>query len=110
MLLDPHSLEFRIMIHVGTRRSLPTPTKARKPMPEVKEEGLALLLAIVADINSRLRLLTHYRSHGLSPGTIDRSLIDRLRVRTHGVESRKLPRTRQTSSMRRQYSAVTVLH
>ncbi|HEY4856421.1 MAG TPA: hypothetical protein VIH98_07045, partial [Xanthobacteraceae bacterium] len=74
-------------------------------MPEVKEEGLALLLAIVTDINSRLRLLAYYRSHGLSPGTIDRSLIYRLPVSTHGVKSRKLPRTRQTSSMSRQYSA-----
>src|SRR6516162_7338066 len=110
MLLDPHSLEFRIMIHVGTRRALPTPAKAGKPMPEIKEEGLALLLAIAADINSHLPLFAYCRSDGLSPSTIDRSLIDRLPVRTQGVKSRKLPRARQTSSMSRQYSAVAALH
>jgi hypothetical protein len=50
------------MIHIGTRGALPTPAKAGKPMPEIKEEGLALLLAIVADINSRLRTVARTAS------------------------------------------------
>ena len=51
-------------------------------MPEVKEEGLTLLLTVVANINSRLALLAHDRSNGLPPGTLDLGIIDRLPERT----------------------------
>jgi hypothetical protein len=82
MLLDPHSLEFGVMIHISARRALPIAAKARKAMPKVEEEGVALLLTIIADIDSRFPLLVYYRSHGLPPSTLDRTLIDRLPDRT----------------------------
>ncbi len=57
MLLRPHALEFRIAVDVGTRRPFPASAEAGQPALDIEKEGVALLLAVVADIDADFALL-----------------------------------------------------
>src|SRR5271154_3263833 len=63
MLLHPHLLEFRVAVDVGARRPLPTSAKPRESVLEIEKEGIALLLAIIADVDTDLALLAHDAPH-----------------------------------------------
>ncbi len=56
VVLGPHALEFGIAVDVGARRALPAPAETGEPALEIEEEGIALLLAVVADVDPDLAL------------------------------------------------------
>src|SRR6202167_2149425 len=56
-LLLQRPLENRIVLDVGPRPALPRAAETRHPVADMKEEALALLLAIIADVESGLDLL-----------------------------------------------------
>src|SRR5215469_5215576 len=61
-LLFHHLPEHRIAQRVGTSAALPGAAKAAHPMADVEKETLALLLAVVAEIDPRFHLLAHDRA------------------------------------------------
>ncbi len=79
VLLDPHALEVRIAVDIGARRPLPTAAKSRQPRLEIEKEGIALLLAVIADVDAGVVLLAHDRPHRVASGAIDLGRIDRAR-------------------------------
>src|SRR5439155_7584125 len=58
-LLLHHLLEYRVAHGVGAGPALPRAAKAAHPVADMKEEALALLLAVVADIGAGFGLLAH---------------------------------------------------
>src|SRR5579872_73867 len=56
ILLFEHALEDRIMLDIGTWPTLPCSAKACHPVADVEEKALALLLAVIADVDSGLDL------------------------------------------------------
>src|SRR6185437_4959937 len=58
LLHDP--LEHRVAQRVGAGPALPRAAKAAHPVADVEEEPLALLLAVVAEVDPGLGLLAHH--------------------------------------------------
>ena len=102
MLLRPHSLEFGIALDVRARRPLPAAAEAGEPGLEIKKKRIALLLAVVADVDARFALLCHDRSHRLTAGALDLGHVDRVATSTQRIEPRQLARPRQAAGMGRQ--------
>ena len=89
VLLDPHALEVRIAVDIGARRPLPAAAESRQPRLEIEKEGIALLLAVVADVDAGVVLLAHDRPHRFAAGAIDFGRIDRVAARAQRVEPRQ---------------------
>src|SRR5262249_52517269 len=58
-LLQPTFLEHRIAINVSTRRPLPGPTETGQSLFQIEEKRIALLLAVVSNVDASFRLFRH---------------------------------------------------
>src|SRR5262245_47878461 len=110
MLRGPHLLELGIALDVGARRPLPAAAEAGEAALEVEEERVALLLAVIADVDPGGALLLDHAMDGRAPGALDRSGIDRLSGRTLGIEPRELRRSRQAAGVSGEDAVHTALH
>jgi hypothetical protein len=110
VLLRPHPLEFRIAVDVGARRPFPAAAEAGQPGLEIEKERVALLLAVVADIDAGRALLVHDPPHGGAPGAIDLGVVGRVPACAGGIKPGELPRPRQAAGVGRQDSARAALH
>ena len=64
-----------------------------------KEERLALLLAVVADVDAGLALLRHHPAQRGAAGVFDLRRIDRRAAGALGIEMRQRRRTRQAAGV-----------
>src|SRR5688572_30082407 len=79
--------------------ALPAAAEAAHPALQVEEETLALLLAVVADVDAGGDLLRHDPGERLPPGRLDRAAVDRLPGRTPRVKGDQLRRTGQAAGV-----------
>src|SRR5262249_11404154 len=110
MLLRPHALEFRVAIDVGPRGPLPASAQTGQPALEIKKERVALLLAVVADIDAGGALLVDDAPHRLLAGLRDLSSVRRLAGSAHGVKPRQFPRPRQAAGVGGENPRSAALH
>jgi hypothetical protein len=109
-LLLHHALENRVTGGVAARPPLPGAAKAARPVLHVEEEALALLLAVVADVDPGGDLLGHHPSQRLLAGRGEFRRVDRLALRAAHVQPDQLGRTRQAAGVRDQDPFVAPLH
>src|SRR5439155_21184534 len=83
---------------------------AANAMAQVEKEGLALLLAIVADIDSGLDLLVDDPAKRRLAEAVEFSRVDRAAAGALDVEPGQLGRARQAAGMRRQDAVLAPLH
>src|SRR5271155_629449 len=98
-LLLHHPLECRIAQRVGARPALPRAAKAAHAVLNVEEETLALLLAVVADVDPRLGLLAQDRAQRLLADPFDLGGVDRFSFRSAHIEAGQLGWARQAAGM-----------
>jgi hypothetical protein len=110
VLLGEHLLELRICIHIGAGRALPAAAETRKPLAQVEKERLALLLAIVADVDADLALLRHHAAHRVPPKPRDLGWIDLVTASALRVEPRQLLRSRQAAGVSGENAVGAALH
>src|SRR5262245_63270028 len=58
-----HFLESRVAFDVRTRPALPHAAESRHAVPDIKKKSLALLLAVVADVDANLDLAGNRSAH-----------------------------------------------
>src|SRR5262249_484766 len=73
-------------------------------------ERIALLLAVVADVDAGIALLAYGHPHRFASDAINFGRIDRVAPRARGVEPGQVARARQAAGMRRQYPRGAALH
>src|SRR6185437_10358829 len=95
-------LEQRIALDIAARRALPGAAEAAEAMAQIEEEALALLLAIVADIDAAGDLLRNDGAERRFPRSGELGLIDALAARAPRIEPGERRRARQAAGMRRQ--------
>ena len=83
--------EDRITLDVGALAPLPRAAEPRQPVANVKEERVALLLAVVADVDAGFDLLCDDRLHGGASRRLQRRSIDRLAARTAARRAASAP-------------------
>ena len=66
-LLCPAFLEGRIALDVGASRPLPTAPEPGQPIPQIQEERISRLLAVVADVDPGFGLTSNAGAGGLPP-------------------------------------------
>ncbi len=103
-------LEQRIARDVAARPALPLATEPGHASAHVEEERLALLLAVVRDVDADLALLGDDAPHGVDAGARQRRLVDRLAVGAVDIEPHQLGRPRQAAGVGRQDARVAALH
>ena len=106
----PHAPELGIAVDVAARRPLPAAAKAREAPLEIEKEGIALLLAVVADVDPGFALLRHDAAHRVAAGAVDLGHVHRLAARAQRVKPRQLARPRQAAGMGGQDSVGAALH
>src|SRR6478672_128223 len=109
-LLYPALLEFGIAVDVGARRPLPGPTQPGQALFEIKEKGIALLLAIVADVDAGLGLPRYDRAQRGQAGCGNFIRGDAFSARAPNEKAGQILRSRQASRMRRQNSFRSAPH
>jgi len=109
-LLLHHLPKDRIAQRIGTSPALPRSAKPAHPVANVQKKPLALLLAIVADVDTRLGLLLDYPAQRRLPELIDLHRIDRFATRSAHIEAGKLGRARQAAGMGRQNPFFAAAH
>jgi hypothetical protein len=98
-LLLHHALEDRVAGGVAARPPLPGAPEAAHPMLHVQEKALALLLAVVADVDPGGDLLGHDPAQRLPACFCKLSRVDRLALRAAHVQPDQLGRPRQTAGV-----------
>jgi hypothetical protein len=101
LLLQP-LLEDRVAGDVAALPALPAAAKATHAALDVEKEALALLLAIVADVDPGLDLLGHDLPQRLAAGGIELAGVDRLARGAPCIEPDQRRRPRQAARMRGQ--------
>ena len=91
--------EDRIALDVGALAPLPRAAEPGQPVADVEQERVALLLAIVADVDARFGLLRHDGVHRRLAGRLQLRRIDRLAARAARIEPGQLDRARQAAGM-----------
>jgi hypothetical protein len=109
-LLLEHALENRIADNVAARPALPGAAEAAHPMLDVEEKALALLLAVVADVDAGFDLLGHDPAQRVAARSGERRRIDRLPLRPAHVQAHQLQRPRQAAGVGGQDPLVAVSH
>ena len=79
-------------------------------MPDVEEKSLALLLAVVADVDLCLGLLAQDRAQRLLAKSFDLGGVDRFSFRPAHIETGQLERARQAPGMGRQDAVFAAAH
>src|SRR5438045_5997342 len=95
-------LQERVPLDIAAGPALPAAAEAAHAVADIEEEGLALLLAIVADVDAGLDLLVDDLAQGLLAEPLDFGRIDLAAARPPDIESGQLRRTRQTDGVGRQ--------
>ena len=103
-------LELGVGLDVGERSPAALPADAAQAVAQVKNEGLALLLAVGDDVDAGLALLADHPSDGLPSRSGQHAFIDRLAVRPAHVEAGQLGRPRQAARVGRQDSRAALCH
>ena len=109
-LLLHHSLEDRIAQRIGPRPALPGSAKPAHAVPDVEEKPLALLLAVVADVDPCLGLLAQDRAQRLLAKSSELGGVDQFSSRPAHIETGKLRRARQAPGMGRQNAVFAAAH
>src|SRR5579872_5651077 len=110
VLLFERALEDRIMLDIGARPTLPCSAKACHPVADMEEKAFALLLAVIADVDSGLDLFWNdFLERGVT-GLVDLGRIDCLAPGTHGIKSGERRRSRQAAGMGGENAITTSLH
>ena len=110
MLLHPHPFELRIAVDVGAGRPLPAAAEPGQPAPEIEKKGIALLLAVVADVDAGLALPVDALPHGIAAGAHDLGLIHRRAGSAQRIKARQLSRPRQAAGVSGENSRGAALH
>src|SRR6266849_5138964 len=110
MLLRPHALEFGVAIDVGAGRPLPAAAQSGQPIFQIEKERIALLLAIIADVDAGLALFVHDPTYGSAAGASDLGLVRGRARGAQGVKARQFPRPRQAAGMGGENSRCAALH
>ena len=110
LLLLQHLLEDRIAGDVAALPALPAAAKAAHAALDVEEEALALLLAIVADVDAGFDLLRHDLTQRIAAGGIERGGVDRLAGGAPCIEPDQRRRARQAAGMGRQDPIIAPAH
>src|SRR6516164_7109101 len=76
----------------------------------MKKEPLTLLLAVVADVDTRFGLLPHDPAQRLPPEIVDLGRIDGFAARSAHIEAGQLGRARQAAGMGRQDPFLAAAH
>ena len=98
-LLHPSLLEFGIAVDVGARRPLPAAAQPGQPVLEIKEKRIALLLAVVADVDAGLGLLGTIARNAARPAATISSAATRFAARAPNEKAGQFLRSRQASGM-----------
>ena len=91
--------EDRVALDVGALAPLPRAAEPGQPVADVEQERVALLLAIVADVDAGLGLLRHDGGERRLAGRVQRGRIDRLAARAARIQPGQLDRPRQAAGM-----------
>src|SRR6185295_2655480 len=103
-------LEDRIALDIGALAALPRAAEPAQAIADVEQKRVALLLAIVADVDTGLDLLRHDGIHCRVAGGGEFGKVDRLAARAARIEPGQRERARQAAGMRRQYPLVATAH
>ena len=109
-LLLAHALEDRVAHDVPARPPSRGAAEAAHPMLDVEEEALALLLAVVADVDPGGDLPGHDPAQRRVPGRRKLVGIHRLAPGAAGIEPDQLRRPRQAAGMGRQDPILAPAH
>src|SRR5262245_22114738 len=102
--------ENRIAFHIRALTALPRAAETAQAVPNVEHERVALLLAIVADIDAGLDLLGNTLIKRRLSFRLKDGGIDRLAARAASVKSRELSRPRKAASVSGQNPVLAVQH
>src|SRR5262249_36093112 len=110
VLLVPHLPEHRVAVDVGARRALPTAAEPGQPVAQVEKERLALLLAVVADIDTGFHLFGNHPGERRFAGGCERGRVDRFTTGAAYVETDELRRPWQAAGVGRENAIVAAQH
>ncbi len=103
-------LQQRVALDIAPRPALPAVAKPAHPPPHVKEKRLALLLAVIADIDPGGDLLVDDPRQRRLAEPVELTLVDRLAAAAPDVKAHQFRRPRQAAGMRRQNPLGAPLH
>ena len=109
-LLLHHLQKDRIAQRIGARAALPRPAKTAHAVADMEKEPFALLLAIVADVDTRLGLLFYDPAQRRPPQLVDLRRINRFAPGAAHIEAGQLGRARQAAGMGRQNPFFAAAH
>src|SRR5205807_9608682 len=92
------------------RPALPAAAKAAHAVADIEEERLALLLAVVADVDAGLDLLVDDPAQGFLAEPVKLGRVDLAAARPPDIEPGQLGRARQAAGMGRQDALVAPSH
>src|ERR1051325_865048 len=102
--------EERVTLDIAARPALPAAAEPAHAVADIEEEGLALLLAIVADIDAGLSLLVDDLPRRLLAEPVELGRIDLTAARPLDIETRQLRWPRQAAGVGRQDSVLAPAH
>ncbi len=105
---DP--FEDRIAQRVGAGAALPRPAKPAHAVADVQEKTLALLFAVVADVDARRGLLADNPAQCLLSQPVELCRIDQFAARPGYMEPGQLRRSRQAAGVGRQNPFIAAAH
>ncbi len=103
-------LEDRVALDIAARPALPRAAEPGHAMADVEEKRLALLLAVIADIDAVLDLLGDDLGDGVLAALDHLARIDRIAASAPDVEPGELRRAGQAAGMRGQDAFVAPAH
>ena len=103
-------LEDRVALDIAARPALPAAAEPAHAVADIEEERLALLLAVVADIDAGLDLLVDDPAQRRLAEPVEFGRIDRFAAGPPHIEPGQLRRARQAAGMGRQDAVVAALH
>ena len=103
-------LEDRVALDIAARPALPAPAEPAHAMADIEKERLALLLAVIADIDAGLDLLVDDPAQRRLAQPVEFGRIDRFAAGPPHIKPGQLRRARQTAGMRGQDAVVAALH
>src|SRR5580704_18168553 len=92
----------RVALDIAARPALPAAAEAAHPVADVEEEGLALLLAVVADVDAGLDLLVDDLAQGLLAEPVEFGRVDLAATSPPDIEPGQFRWARQAAGMGRQ--------
>ena len=108
LLHDPP--KHRVAQRVGAGAALPRPAKTAHPVADVQEKALALLLAVVADIDARFGLFLDDPAQRRFSQAIEFGGVDRFAARAANVQPGQLRWARQAAGVGRQDPLFAAAH